>query len=86
MWVVVWVTMLKRSASAGYDTTGFDYSPDAIAWARKRFPHSKVNYETADLFDLPKNWREAFDLVSEIYILQALPPKLWVGQCRQSRV
>lgn len=62
-------------ANAGYDTTGFDYSPDAIAWACKRFPHSKVNYLTADLFDLPKNWREAFDLVSEIYILQALPPE-----------
>ncbi len=60
---------------AGYEVTGFDYSPDAIAWARQRFPDSKVIYETADLFNLPKEWRKAFDLVTEIYILQALPPE-----------
>lgn len=60
-------------AELGYDTLGFDISPTAIAWARQRFTHDRLRFETADLFDLPAEWRGAFDLVVEIYTFQALP-------------
>lgn len=58
----------------GYDVTAFDASPTAIGWARKRFPDSGIDFEVADLFDLPPDWRERFDLVVEINTIQALPP------------
>lgn len=62
-------------ATAGYQTTAFDLSPDAIEWAKRRFPKSKVDYHPADLFALPDRWNGAFDLVHECYTLQALPPE-----------
>lgn len=58
----------------GYDVTAFDASPTAIGWARQRFPESGIDFEVADLFDLPPAWRERFDLVVEINTIQALPP------------
>lgn len=60
-------------ASLGFTTTGFDISPTAIELARKRHPQSPVDYRVADLLDLPDDLVEAFDLVVEIYTLQALP-------------
>lgn len=59
-------------AAAGYETTAFDLSEKAVAWARKRFPDSTVTYRSADLFDPPAAWLEGFDLVSEIFTIQAL--------------
>ncbi len=60
----------------GYETTGFDVAPSAVEEARSRHPESAVEYAVADLFDLPPQWRGAFDLVVEIYTVQALPPAL----------
>lgn len=60
----------------GYEVTAFDLSPNAIAWAQRRFPHSRVSYRTADLFALPTDWEGAYNLVSEVYTLQALPGDL----------
>lgn len=62
-------------ANAGYATTAFDLSAEAIDWARRRFPQSAVEYRVADLFDPPDDWLGAFDLVFECYTLQALPPE-----------
>ena len=59
-------------ASAGYVATGFDVSERAVAWARQRFPQSSVHYAAADLFAPPPAWLGAFDLVNEVYIVQAL--------------
>ena len=59
----------------GFKVTAFDVSPTAINWCKKRFPHSSVHYQTADLFDLPA-WNGAFDLVFECRNLQALPADL----------
>lgn len=59
-------------AEAGYATTAFDLVPAAIAWARRRFPSSPVDYRVADLFAPPTEWDGAFDLVHECYTLQAL--------------
>jgi SAM-dependent methyltransferase len=61
-------------SEAGWDTTAFDISSEAISWARQRFPETKVDYQIADLFDLPKLWLGAFDLVVESYIFQTMPP------------
>ena len=63
-------------AAAGARTTAFDLSENAIVWAKRRFPDTRVDYRTADLFDPPPEWRGAFDLVHECYTLQALPNAL----------
>lgn len=61
-------------ASHGFTTVAFDIAPTAVDAARRRFPGSPVQYVVADLLDLPVRWREAFDLVIEIFTVQALPP------------
>lgn len=61
-------------AALGFAVTAFDVSPTAIAWARRRFPASRVTYRVADLFAGPPEWIGAFDLIVEIHTLQALPP------------
>jgi SAM-dependent methyltransferase len=63
-------------AALGFDVVGFDIAPAAITTARERYPDSPVRYVVADLFDLPEDWTRAFDLVVEIYSVQALPPAL----------
>lgn len=57
----------------GYDTTAFDISPTAIETARRNHPDSRAHYVTADLLAPPSEWHRAFDLVVEIYTVQALP-------------
>ena len=61
---------------AGFEVTGFDVAPTAIAWCRKLHPDSRVRYETADLLAPPPEWLGRFELVFECYTLQALPPAL----------
>lgn len=56
----------------GYKTTAFDISPTAVAAARDRHPGSQVNYAVGDLLDLPNEWTSAFDLVVEIFTVQAV--------------
>jgi SAM-dependent methyltransferase len=63
-------------ATAGARVTAFDLVGEAIDWAKRRFPASKVAYHTGDLFALPDAWRQGFDLVHECYTLQALFPEL----------
>ncbi|KAA1395865.1 class I SAM-dependent methyltransferase [Aeromicrobium ginsengisoli] len=63
-------------ARHGYRTTGFDISPTAIGAARQRHTGSPVDYQVADLFALPEEWRGAFDLVVESMNVQALPVAL----------
>jgi SAM-dependent methyltransferase len=60
-------------AARGVRVTAFDVSESAIAWARRLHPASPVKYHVADLFVLPPAWRGTFDLVVEVYTLQALP-------------
>ncbi|MBG0797975.1 class I SAM-dependent methyltransferase [Methylocystis sp. L43] len=63
-------------ARAGAQVVAFDLVERAVQWARERFPRSSVDYHVADLFDAPSEWRGAFDLVHELYTLQALPEAL----------
>lgn len=61
----------EHLASLGWRTTAFDVAPTAVQIARERHPGSSVDYRVADLFDLDAGWR--FDLVVEIFTVQALP-------------
>ena len=63
-------------AGRGLDVTAFDVSSEAIAWCRRRFPGSSVDYVVADLFDQPAAWSGAFDLVIELRTVQSLPLNL----------
>jgi SAM-dependent methyltransferase len=60
-------------ALAGFAVTAFDVAETGIAMARGRHPGSPVDYRTADLFALPASWAGAFDLVVEVFTVQALP-------------
>ena len=42
------------------------------AAVRDRHPGSRVTYAVGDLLDLPRAWTRAFDLVVEIYTVQAV--------------
>lgn len=59
----------------GFEVTAFDCSETAVNWARRLDPANAHCYHTADLFDLPARWRARFDLVIEIYTIQALEPE-----------
>lgn len=63
-------------ARYGFDVTGFDISPSAVAWARRRFTSTRVKFVTADLLQLPVEWLQAFDFVFEAYTIQPLPESL----------
>jgi SAM-dependent methyltransferase len=60
-------------ATLGFDVVAFDISRAAIRTAQERRPDSPVHYVVADLFALPAEWTRAFDLVVEVYSVQALP-------------
>ncbi|MGH6657183.1 MAG: methyltransferase domain-containing protein [Actinocrinis sp.] len=60
-------------AGLGFDTIGFDIAESAINLAKQRHPGSAVRYMTADLLNLPDSWLHAFDLVVEVFTVQALP-------------
>ena len=57
----------------GYQVTAFDLVPAAIEHCRQRFPDSAVDYQVADVFQLPEAWARRFGLVVEIRTLQSLP-------------
>lgn len=63
-------------ASLGFRTTAFDISPTAVSIARERFRTAPIEFGTADLLDLPREWLQAFDLVVEAMTVQALPRTL----------
>jgi SAM-dependent methyltransferase len=63
----------EEAARRGYRVTAFDLSPTAIRHCRQRFPESAVDYQVADLFQLPATWAGTFGLVAEIRTLQSLP-------------
>ena len=60
-------------SAVGFEVTAFDLSQSSIDWCRERFPKSSVNYCVGDLLEPADGWSEAFDIVIEIHILQAIP-------------
>jgi SAM-dependent methyltransferase len=63
-------------ASRGYRTVAFDLASSAVALARSRHPATAVDYRVADLLDLPHDLVGAFDLVVDVFTVQALPRTL----------
>jgi SAM-dependent methyltransferase len=63
----------EHIAGFGPETVAFDVSATAVATARSRHPGSRVEYVAADLFDPPKAWTQAYDLVIESLTVQSLP-------------
>jgi 2-polyprenyl-3-methyl-5-hydroxy-6-metoxy-1,4-benzoquinol methylase len=63
----------EELATRGFDVTAFDVSRSAIEWCGKKHSETSVQYEVQDLFRLPEAYREAFDVVVEVYTLQAIP-------------
>jgi len=63
----------EKLAELGFQVTAFDISTSAITWAKQRFPDTSVDYQVADLFNLPADWHGQFDFVLEIFTVQALP-------------
>ncbi|EWM11885.1 alpha/beta fold hydrolase [Kutzneria sp. 744] len=61
-------------AGKGFATTAFDVSETAIEVAHER--HPGVDFQVADLFDLPPEWLRAFDFIVEIFTVQALPESI----------
>src|SRR5262249_52868152 len=64
----------EELARRQFRVVAFDISPTAIAWCRRRFPNSNVEYVAADLLEPPESWAGAFDFVLEVYTFQVLPP------------
>jgi hypothetical protein len=67
---------VSELAGRGYDVTGFDVSPTAIEWARKRHPDLADRLQVADLLELPATLRRRADLVVEVSTIQAVHPDL----------
>jgi len=63
----------EELARREFDVTAFDVASTAIAWCRRRFPHTRVAYQVADALHPPSQWTRAFDFILESYTLQALP-------------
>lgn len=66
----------EQLAAWGFQTVAFDIAKTAIESTKKRYPHTQVEYVTADLFYPPSHWIGAFDLVLEIYTIQSFPAEL----------
>lgn len=60
-------------AALGFRTVGFDVSATAVRVARERHPGSTVDYRVGDLLNLPAEWVRSFDLVVDVFTVQALP-------------
>jgi len=60
-------------SAAGYDVVAFDIAESAILLCKQRYTTSCVRYLVADLFNVPKEWLGAFDLIYECNTIQVLP-------------
>ena len=58
--------------NAGLDVTAFDISQTAVKWAASLAPDCEINWRCENLLNLPEEWTGKFDLVSEIFTIQAL--------------
>lgn len=60
----------------GWSVTAFDVSETAVSWASKMHPEHNINWLVADLLNPPDSWKDKFDLVLEVHILQAIPEEI----------
>lgn len=57
----------------GFKVTAFDISPTAIAWAKRLYHDTKIQFEVCDLFEPFRGWLGGFEFVLEVYTIQPLP-------------
>lgn len=57
----------------GFDVTAFDFSGEAIAWAKRLDPAQADRFVAADLFEPDPAWLRRFDLVADCFCLQSMP-------------
>lgn len=57
----------------GFDVTAFDFSGEAIAWAKRIDPAQANRFVAADLFEPDPAWLRRFDLVADCFCLQSMP-------------
>ncbi|MGE3974100.1 MAG: methyltransferase domain-containing protein [Bdellovibrionales bacterium] len=63
-------------AEQGHIVTAVDYSPAAQKSFTQRYPQSLVaNYTVRDVFQLPPEWLNSFDLVFDHTLFCAIPPR-----------
>ena len=64
------------AVTMGLDATGLDIAPTAVAEARELYPHLANRVVVGNLFDPPREFRNAFDLVLEHTCMSALHPTM----------
>ena len=69
-------------AELGWKVTAFDIAPTAVQWASERYPHERIDWIVGDLLHPNEEWKEAFDLVLEVHILQAIPERFRIPASR----
>ncbi|MCB9909546.1 MAG: class I SAM-dependent methyltransferase [Planctomycetes bacterium] len=63
----------RALAERGFHVTAVDLSHSAIDQARRRNAHERIAFQQGNMLEPPKEFLGAFDLVVEIYTLQAIP-------------
>ena len=60
----------------GWNDTAFDVSESAVEWASQLHKGKEIDWLVGDLVQPEQSWKEAFDLVLEVHILQAIPEEI----------
>ena len=60
----------------GWKVTAFDVSESAVEWASQLHKGKEIDWLVGDLVQPEERWKEAFDLVLEVHILQAIPEEI----------
>ena len=60
----------------GWKVTAFDVSESAVEWASQLHKGKEIDWLVGDLVQPEQGWKEAFDLVLEVHILQAIPKEI----------
>ena len=60
----------------GWKVTAFDVSESAVEWASQLHKGKEIDWLVGDLAQPEQSWKEAFDLVLEVHILQAIPEEI----------
>ena len=63
----------KALADAGYSVLAIDVSLSALEQAKERFDDKNIVFEKQDIFDMPQEYHQNFDLVFEALTIQSLP-------------
>ena len=60
----------------GWKVTAFDVSESVVEWASQLHKGKEIDWLVGALVPPEQSWKEAFDLVLEVHILQAIPEEI----------